>query len=166
MTDTRTVGGQIEAELVIGGMTCGSCAARIERRLNRLDGVAATVNYATGRAYFTDLGGRDVGELIGVVESTGYTAAAPMPSGREHPAAPDPATRALARRLAVCVPLAAVVIVLAMTPAAQFPGWQWVSLALTRAWSRPGAPGRCIVPPGSASGKARRPWTRWSASGW
>ena len=131
MTDTRTVGGQIEAELVIGGMTCGSCAARIERRLNRLDGVAATVNYATGRAYFTDLGGRDVGELIDVVESTGYTAAAPAPPGREHPAGPDPATRALARRLAVCVPLAAVVIVLAMAPAAQFPGWQWVSLALT-----------------------------------
>ncbi len=130
MTGTRTVGGQIEAELVIGGMTCGSCAARIERRLNRLDGVAATVNYATGRAYFTRVGGRDVGELIGVVESTGYTAAVPAPPGREHRAAPDPATRALGRRLVVCVPLAAVVIVLAMVPAAQFTGWQWVSLAL------------------------------------
>jgi P-type Cu+ transporter len=129
VTGTRTVGGQIEAELVIGGMTCGSCAARIERRLNRLDGVAATVNYATGRAYFTHLGGRDVGELIGVVVSTGYTAAAPP--GREHPVGADPATRELGRRLAVCVPLAAVVIVLAMVPAAQFTGWQWVSLALT-----------------------------------
>ena len=50
MSDTETI---VEAELVVGGMTCGSCAARIERRLNRLDGVAATVNYATGRAYFT-----------------------------------------------------------------------------------------------------------------
>jgi P-type Cu+ transporter len=130
VTGTRTVGGQIEAELVIGGMTCGSCAARIERRLNRLDGVAATVNYATGRAYVTQLGGRDVGELIGVVESTGYTAAAPTPTGREHLAGADPATRELGRRLAVCVPLASVVIVLAMAPAAQFDGWQWVSLAL------------------------------------
>ena len=50
MSDTGTM---VEAELVVGGMTCGSCAARIERRLNRLDGVAATVNYATGRAYFS-----------------------------------------------------------------------------------------------------------------
>ena len=50
VSDTGTM---VEAELVVGGMTCGSCAARIERRLNRLDGVAATVNYATGRAYFS-----------------------------------------------------------------------------------------------------------------
>ena len=50
---------ELQAELVVGGMTCGSCAARIERRLNRLDGVAATVNYATGRAYFASTGGRD-----------------------------------------------------------------------------------------------------------
>ena len=63
-------------------MTCGSCAARIERRLNRLDGVAATVNYATGRAYFTSLGGRDAAELIGVINSTGYQAALPAPRGR------------------------------------------------------------------------------------
>ena len=54
MSDTETL---VEAELVVGGMTCGSCAARIERRLNRLDGVAATVNYATGRAYFSSWAG-------------------------------------------------------------------------------------------------------------
>ncbi len=60
-------------------MTCGSCAARIERRLNRLDGVAATVNYATGRAYFTSLGGREAAELISVINSTGYQAALPEP---------------------------------------------------------------------------------------
>ena len=63
MSDTKTT---LEAELVVGGMTCGSCAARIERRLNRLDGVAATVNYATRRAYFSSLGGRDARELIEV----------------------------------------------------------------------------------------------------
>ena len=110
-------------------MTCGSCAARIERRLNRLDGVAATVNYATRRAYFASTGGRDPAELIGVIESAGYTAAAPAPPPPDGPQ-PDPETRALAWRLVVCVPLAAAVIVLSMVPAAQFPGWQWVSLLL------------------------------------
>ena len=127
MSDTKTT---LEAELVVGGMTCGSCAARIERRLNRLDGVAATVNYATGRAYFSQLGGRDADELIGVIESTGYTAELPAPLAPDDAPPADPETRALGRRLAVCVPLAAVVIVLAMVPAAQFTGWQWVSLAL------------------------------------
>ena len=110
-------------------MTCGSCAARIERRLNQLDGVAATVNYATRRAYFASTGGRDRAELIGVIESAGYTAAAPAPPPLDGPQ-PDPETRALAWRLVVCVPLAAAVIVLSMVPAAQFPGWQWVSLLL------------------------------------
>ena len=111
-------------------MTCGACAARIERRLNRLDGVAATVNYATGRAYFASTGGRDPAELIGVIESAGYTAERPAPPSPDGPPGADPQTRALARRLAVCVPLAVAVIVLSMVPAAQFPGWQWVSLLL------------------------------------
>ena len=127
MSDTKTT---LEAELVVGGMTCGSCAARIERRLNRLDGVAATVNYATGRAYFSNLGGRDPRELIGVIESAGYTAELPAPPSADGAPPADPESRALARRLAVCVPLAAAVIVLAMVSAAQFTGWQWVSLAL------------------------------------
>ena len=127
MSDTETM---VEAELVVGGMTCGACAARIERRLNRLDGVAATVNYATGRAYFAHLGGRDPSELIGVIESTGYTAELPTPPAADDAPPADPEARALAWRLAVCVPLAAAVIVLAMAPAAQFAGWQWVSLAL------------------------------------
>ncbi len=86
-------------------MTCGSCAARIERRLNRLDGVAATVNYATGRAYFTSLGGRDAAELISVINSTGYQAALPAPP-QEAGEPADPHARELGRRLAVCVPLA------------------------------------------------------------
>ena len=120
----------LEAELVVGGMTCGSCAARIERRLNQLDGVTATVNYATGRAYFSALGGREPGELIGAIESAGYTAELPASPASAGGPASDPRTRALGRRLAVCVPLAAAVIVLAMVPAAQFAGWQWVSLLL------------------------------------
>ena len=128
-TDT-SAGASVEAELVVTGMTCGACAARIERRLNRLDGVQATVNYATGRAYFTALGGRDTPELIGVIKSTGYGAAAPAPP-EDASDSPDPAARDLGRRLAVCAPLAAIVIALAMVPALQFTGWQWVSLLLT-----------------------------------
>ena len=123
-------GAGVRAELVVGGMSCGACAARIERRLNKLDGVTASVNYATGRAYFSSLGGREPADLIGVIESCGYSAEAPAPdTGPDDPAA-DRAARALGRRLAVCVPLAAAVIVLAMVPAAQFTGWPWVSLVL------------------------------------
>jgi len=128
VTGTAT-GDTLAAELVVTGMTCGSCAARIERRLNRLDGVSATVNYATGRAYFTSLGGRDVPELVSVVNSTGYQAALPTsPQGEKDGA--DPVARDLGRRLAVCTPLAVVVIILSMVPALQFTGWQWVSLLL------------------------------------
>jgi len=130
VTDAGTqAGGRVEAELVVTGMTCGSCAARIERRLNRLDGVSATVNYATGRAYFTSLGGRESAELIGVINSTGYQATLPSPPDDEGDRR-DPVVRDLGRRLAIGVPLAVVVIVLAMVPSWQFTGWQWVSLLL------------------------------------
>ena len=132
MTDvgTFTASERVQAELVVTGMTCGSCAARSERRLNRLDGVAATVNYATGRAYFTSTGGRDAAELISVIGSTGYQAALPAPPQDDGQPA-DPHVRDLGRRLAVCAPLAAAVIVLSLVPALQFAGWQWVSLLLT-----------------------------------
>ena len=132
MSETGTVAasGQVAAELVVSGMTCGSCAARIERRLNKLDGVAATVNYATGRAYFTSMGGREAAELISVINSTGYQAVLPAPPPDDGQAA-DPHAQELGRRLAVCVPLAVTVIVLSMVPALQFTGWQWVSLLLT-----------------------------------
>jgi P-type Cu+ transporter len=130
LTETgAAIADPVAAELIVTGMTCGSCAARIERRLNRLDGVSATVNYATGRAYFTSLGGRETAELIGVIKSTGYQAALPAPLEEDGRRA-DPVVADLGRRLAVCAPLAAVVIALAMIPAAQFNGWQWVSLLL------------------------------------
>jgi P-type Cu+ transporter len=119
----------VQAELVVGGMSCGACAARIERRLNKLDGVSATVNYATGRAYFISVGGREPGELIGVIESCGYSATPPADPAADGPG-DDAESQALGRRLAVCVPLALAVIVLAMVPAAQFAGWPWVSLLL------------------------------------
>ena len=134
MSEMRTgetgAGTSVQAELIVGGMSCGSCAARIERRLNKLDGVTASVNYATGRAYFSDMGGREPAELIGVIESCGYSAEAPAAdTGPDDPAANE-AARALGWRLAVCVPLAVAVIVLAMVPAVQFSGWPWVSLVL------------------------------------
>ena len=129
MSDTYAPAeGRLEAELVIGGMTCGSCAARVERRLNGLDGVTATVNYATGRAYVTSLGGRDASDLISAVESAGYTAE--LPADADDEPGSDQATKALGRRLALCIPLAIAVIALAMAPALQFDGWQWVSLAV------------------------------------
>jgi P-type Cu+ transporter len=128
VSDTGELTGQ-QLEFVVSGMSCGSCAARIERRLNRLDGVVATVNFATERAYISSTGGRDPDELISVIESVGYQAARPAPAGGEQPA-PDRDTRLLRRRLAVCGPLAVAVIVLAMVPAAQFRGWQWLSLVL------------------------------------
>ena len=72
-------GGTRSIELDIGGMTCASCAARIEKKLNRVAGVTATVNYATEKARVTFAGGVTADDLIGVVEQTGYTAALPTP---------------------------------------------------------------------------------------
>ena len=134
MNDTATgkpgTGASVQAELVVGGMSCGACAARIERRLNRLDGVAASVNYATGRACFASTGGRGPAELIGVIESCGYSATFPAPAAAAQTPPDDLATRTLGRRVAICIPLAAAVIAIAMVPAAQFSGWQWLSLLL------------------------------------
>jgi Cu+-exporting ATPase len=119
-------------ELSIGGMTCASCAARIEKELNRIDGVTATVNFATESAqvsFPSTVGPRD---LIAVVEQAGYSAALPVVKHPESdgPAAEQSETAALLRRLLVSLVLAVPVVVLAMAPAAQFRGWQWLSLAL------------------------------------
>jgi P-type Cu+ transporter len=114
-------------DLVIGGMTCASCAARVEKKLNRLDGVTAAVNLATETARVSFPESVTVADLIAVVERTGYTAALPAPpspeADSEQPRSPRP-------RLIASVVLAVPVIVLVMVPAAQFPAWQWVSLAL------------------------------------
>ena len=97
-------------ELSVSGMTCGSCAARVEQRLNGLEGVAATVSYATGRAYVTATGGRTVTDLIEAIGETGYTAAAAPHAAAEDagPVTADPAS-GLGTRVAVCVPLAVAV---------------------------------------------------------
>jgi P-type Cu+ transporter len=112
-----------ELELAIGGMTCASCANRVERKLNKLTGVTASVNYATERATVTVPAGVTAADLVATVEAAGYTATVPQ---REEPD-PTPGWR---RRLVVAVVLAVPVIVLSMVPAAQFDGWQWVSLVL------------------------------------
>jgi P-type Cu+ transporter len=113
-------------ELAIGGMTCASCAARIEKKLNRLDGVTATVNIATERARVSFPGTVRAGDLISVVERTGYTAA--LPAAQPDAAEPDGEAAALRRRLLVSLALAIPVAVLAMVP--PFPGSQWLSLAM------------------------------------
>lgn len=75
----HTVAPPAQVELAIGGMTCASCAARIEKKLNRMDGVEATVNYATEKAKVSFDGGIEVADLIATVEATGYTAQEPAP---------------------------------------------------------------------------------------
>ncbi|PSS45904.1 heavy metal translocating P-type ATPase [Arthrobacter woluwensis] len=115
-----------EVELDITGMTCASCANRIERKLNKVDGVEATVNYATEKARVTAPGGFDVALLIGAVEQAGYGATV----HEEEAPQDDSELNSLRRRLWTSVVLAVPVIVLSMVPAFQFTGWQWVSLAL------------------------------------
>ena len=119
MTDTAI-------DLDISGMTCAACANRIEKKLNRMDGVTATVNYATEKARVT-APGIDVADIIAEVERTGYSAAVPTPEGRDD----EPEYRMLRLRLVVAAALAIPVIVLAMVPPLQVPYWNWVSLILT-----------------------------------
>ncbi|MDT7803240.1 MAG: P-type Cu+ transporter, partial [Actinomycetota bacterium] len=111
-------------ELAIGGMTCASCAARVERKLNKVGGVTATVNYATEKAQVSYPGGLSVEDLVGVVEAAGYSARLPEP---EAPAEDG----TLRKRLLLSAVLTVPVLALAMVPAWQFDYWQWVSLALT-----------------------------------
>ena len=115
-----------DVELLIGGMTCASCAARVEKKLNRLDGVTATVNYATEKAKVRFGDGVTTDDLIATVEKTGYTAALPQPPVT---AEPEPAD-SLRRRLLVSTVLTVPVIAMAMIPALQFEYWQWLSLTL------------------------------------
>ncbi|MFI2779274.1 heavy metal translocating P-type ATPase [Streptomyces sp. ALB3] len=137
-----TTSGATRVELAIGGMTCASCAARIEKKLNRLDGVEATVNYATEKARVAFSGGVSVDDLIATVEATGYTAQRPDPprtgpddagtpaGGREEDERADAGLRSLRQRLVTAALLAAPVIAMAMVPALQFEYWQWLSLTL------------------------------------
>lgn len=112
-------------ELAIEGMTCASCANRIERKLNKMPGVSATVNYATETATVSLPDGTAVDDAITTVEQAGYGARLPEPEQ------PDvDALAPLRRRLVVSTVLAVPVVALSMVPALQFPWWQWVALVL------------------------------------
>ncbi|GAA0267452.1 heavy metal translocating P-type ATPase [Actinomadura nitritigenes] len=121
-------------ELAIGGMTCASCANRIERKLNKLEGVTATVNYATEKARVEYPAGVSPEDLVATVEAAGYTAELPAPpkgeDARGEQDEPDDGLRTLRQRLIMSVVLAVPVIAMAMVPALQFDNWQWLSLTL------------------------------------
>ncbi|MCZ4509736.1 heavy metal translocating P-type ATPase [Streptomyces sp. ActVer] len=136
-TATTPIGTPAEVELTIGGMTCASCAARVEKKLNRMDGVTATVNYATEKAKVSYAQGVLVTDLIATVVKTGYTAEEPPPPRTEPPDADaeevverDPELSSLRERLTVSVLLALPVVLLSMVPALQFDNWQWLALTL------------------------------------
>ncbi|MCR5978133.1 heavy metal translocating P-type ATPase [Gordonia jinghuaiqii] len=123
-------------DLDISGMTCASCANRIERKLNKLDGVRASVNYATERAHVEAPVGLGADELVEVVRAAGYDASPILPdppagaSPTPDQASGDPELDGLRQRLIVSAALSVPVIVLAMVPALQFTYWQWLSLTL------------------------------------
>lgn len=109
-------------------MTCASCAARIERKLGKLDGVTATVNYATEQAHIEYPDAMPVQDLIDVVEKTGYTAVVAAP---DEPAEPEGTRDRLGARLAVAVVASVPVVLVSMIPPLQFDYWQWIAFALT-----------------------------------
>ncbi len=134
MSTSAPPAGGPEIELAIGGMTCASCANRVEKKLNKLDGVEATVNYATEKAKVTTPAGYDPAELIAAVEAAGYSAQLPRPQDDDPAPADtdelDPELTSLRHRLIGSVVLTIPVIAMAMIPALQFTYWQWASLTL------------------------------------
>jgi len=125
---SRALGVKVQTiELDVQGMTCASCAARIEKKLNRLEGVNATVNFATEKATVHVGSGTTAQALIETIEKTGYQATLPAQSLRD----PDLELRQLRRRLLITAALSLPVIMIAMVPTWQFPWWQWLSFVLT-----------------------------------
>ncbi len=114
----------VEVDLDITGMTCASCANRIERKLNKLDGVTASVNYATERAHVSRSADVPADVLIQTVRSAGYDASLPTAEP-----SPDPVVRPV--RLVVAAVLSVPVVAFAMSPALRPPGWEWWSLVLS-----------------------------------
>ncbi|MGZ0213006.1 MAG: heavy metal translocating P-type ATPase [Actinomycetales bacterium] len=124
----------LDVELDITGMTCSSCANRIERKLNKLPGVEATVNYATEKARVRAPEGTDTAQFLETVKAAGYSAVIPAPISETPDAASSPAAddRAaqLLHRLLVSTALTVPVVLLSMIPALQFTYWQWLALTL------------------------------------
>jgi Cu+-exporting ATPase len=117
-------------DLSIDGMTCASCAMRIEKKLNRLPGVEATVNYATETAHVVLPPDVTMSDAVAVVEATGYRVRPPAPAAEPDGAEVDPGLAALRQRLVVSTVLSVPVVLMAMVPVLQFTYWQWASLAL------------------------------------
>ena len=119
-------GSDRRVDLVVGGMTCSSCAGHVERRLNGLDGVFATVNYATATASVTAPDGLPPEELLAAVEAAGYSAH--LSDGHIHAEVEDlrPAREGLVYVGLLTLP----VLVLSMVPSLQFDYWQWFCLSL------------------------------------
>ena len=127
-------------EFAIGGMTCAACAARVQAKLNKVDGITATVNLATERAHVTAPAYVSASDLVAVVEAAGYSAGLvgaeqAAPAGADAGVAADEAAvRRLRRRLILAlvffVPLTDLSIVLSLFPWSRFPGWQWFLVAL------------------------------------
>ena len=118
-----------EVRLELEGMTCASCVRRIERKLNKLDGVEATVNFATEQATVHCDPSVTVDDLVAAVEAAGYHAHPVADSGAHHHH--DEPIAVLRRRLTVAVTLTAPLVALAMIPPLQFQGWEWVALFLS-----------------------------------
>ena len=133
-TTDATVDRTADIELAISGMTCASCANRIERKLNKLDGVTATVNYATEKAKVRFPESVSTDDLLATVAAAGYSAAVPQPERPagdvEDDSAADPELDALRERLVWSAVLTVPVVLMAMGPVFQFDFWQWVSLTL------------------------------------
>ena len=120
-------------ELSIDGMTCASCAARVEKKLNKLDGVTATVNFATEKARVTYGGDVTPEQLVATVDDAGYQAHLPAPEGsatESKTTVEDDPTASIRQRLLISLVLTVPVIAMAMVPAMQFTNWQWLSLTL------------------------------------
>ena len=143
VTESTSSGPDSTVELAITGMTCASCANRIERKLNKLDGVTATVNYATEKAKVEYADEVTTDDLVAVVQAVGYDAQIPT----LHAAGPDDASggaplderdeqlRSGGQRLLISFALSVPVVMLAMVPGWQFEYWQWLSLTLAATWS-------------------------------
>ncbi|GAA4558244.1 heavy metal translocating P-type ATPase [Pseudonocardia xishanensis] len=132
-TPAEGTGTVTEVELSISGMTCASCANRIERTLNRIDGVSATVNYATEKAKVHAPGGVAADTLLATVEAAGYHARLPEPPTSAGAGTDDgepDELRSVRQRLWISLLLSVPVVALAMVPALQFTYWQWISLTL------------------------------------
>ncbi|MGA9146162.1 MAG: HAD-IC family P-type ATPase, partial [Candidatus Nanopelagicales bacterium] len=130
-----------DVELAISGMTCASCANRIERKLNKVEGVTATVNYATSKAKVSYPDAVDPEALVEVIKATGYSAELPAAEHDEDPQAHggipggahdhgDDDVDSLRQRLFISLALTIPVVLMAMIPPLQFDYWQWLSLTL------------------------------------